>query len=228
MIFLDEHSTSISAKISMSIGVLAGTLFATALTTGYSEWFTAAFNFEKAEGNIHRQIVMLFCCLIYFLRFTIGLFAFMQRKISWTEGGTVTILFFMMFYYFCISAGSHPESIGIIDIFGVFLFLFGSYINVVADYQRFAWKRKAENQGRLYTSGLFKYSMHINYFGDAIAYLGLALIAHNVGCLSISIGMVVYFISFEIPRLDAHLSKKYKDEFADYSRSAKRFIPFIY
>ena len=98
MIFLDEHSPSIPAKILMSIGVLAGTLTATALTTGYSDWFINVLNFEKVEGNIYRQVVMFICCFIYFIRFTIGLFVFMQRKISWFEGGLVTVLFFMMFY----------------------------------------------------------------------------------------------------------------------------------
>ena len=228
MIFLNEHSPSIPAKVFMSMGVLAGTLTATALTTGYSDWFMDVLNFEKVEGNIYRQIVMFLCCLIYFIRFTIGLFVFIQRKISWFEGGLVTVLFFMMFYFFGISAGSHPDSIGIIDIFGISLFLFGSCINTLADYQRFSWKRNTENKGRLYTSGLFKYSMHINYFGDAIAYFGLALITYNIVCLCISMFMVIYFIAFEIPRLDEHLGKKYKHEFAEYSMATKKFIPFIY
>ncbi len=228
MIFLDEHSPSTIAKVLMSLGVLAGTLIATALTTGYSDWLINVLNFEKVEGNIYRQIIMFACCFIYFVRFTIGLFVFIQRKISWFEGGLVTVLFFMMFYFFGVAAGSHPDSIGIIDIFGILIFLFGSCINTLADYQRFSWKKNTENKGRLYTSGLFKYSMHINYFGDAIAYFGLALITHSIACLCISMGMVVYFIVFEIPRLDAHLGKKYKHEFAEYYRTTKKFVPFIY
>ena len=212
----------------MATGVLAGTLTATALTTGYSDWFLNVMSFEKVEGNIHRQIIMFICCFVYFLRFSTGLFVFMQRKISWFEGGLVTVLFFMMFYYFGISAGSHPDPIGIIDIFGISLFLFGSCINTLADYQRFSWKLNTENKGRLYTSGLFKYAMHINYFGDTVAYFGLAMITYNGACLLISIGMVVYFIAFEIPMLDDHLSKKYKQEFTEYSMATKKFVPFIY
>ncbi|MCP3874724.1 MAG: DUF1295 domain-containing protein [Desulfobacteraceae bacterium] len=228
MIFIDEHSSSIPAKVLMSIGVLAGTLTATALTTGYSDGFMSVLNFEKVEGNIYRQIVMFICCFIYFIRFTIGLFVFMQRRISWFEGGLVTVLFFMMFYFFGISAGSHPDSLGIIDIFGVCLFLFGSCINTLADYQRFSWKKNTKNKGRLYTMGLFKYAMHINYFGDTIAYFGLALITYSMGCLCISMGMVVYFIAFEIPMLDDHLNKRYKQEFTEYYRTTKKFVPFIY
>ena len=135
MIFLNEHSPSIPAKVLMSLGVLAGTLTATALTTGYSDWLVTVLSFEKVEGNIYRQIVMFICCFVYFLRFSMGLFVFMQRKISWFEGGLVTVLFFMMF---------------------------------------------------------------------------------------------VYFIAFEIPRLDKHLGKKYGKEFTEYSQVTKRFVPFVY
>ena len=106
--------------------------------------------------------------------------------------------------------------------------MFGSCINTLADYQRFSWKNNTANNGRLYTSGLFKFSMHINYFGDAVAYFGLALITYNIVCLCISMGMVVYFVAFEIPRLDEHLSKKYKHEFAEYSKVTKKFAPYIF
>ncbi len=228
MIFLDEHSPSIPAKILMALGVLAGTLTATALTTGYSDGLMSMLNFEKVDGNNSRQLIMFLCCFIYFLRFTIGLFVFIQRKISWFEGGLVTVLFFMMFYYFGISAGSHSSPVGILDIFGIALFLVGSFINVLADYQKFSWKKHAENKGRLYTSGLFKYAMHVNYFGDSISYFGLALITYNLGCVLISTGMVIYFIAFEIPRLDEHLNKKYKHDFMAYSKITKKFVPFIY
>jgi protein-S-isoprenylcysteine O-methyltransferase Ste14 len=228
MIFLDEHSPSIIAKVLMSISVLAGTLFAAALATGYSDWLMNVFDLEKGGGNAYRQMAMLICCLIYFIRFTIALFVFIQRKISWFEGGFVTLMFFIMFYYFGISAGGHPGPFGIIDILGISLFLLGSCINALADYQRFSWKRRAENKGRLYTAGLFKHAMHINYFGDGVAYLGLALITYNFGCISISIGLFVYFIAFEIPRLDAHLSKKYGDAFIEYSKGTKKFVPFVY
>ncbi len=228
MAFQDEHSPSIPVKVLLSISVLAGTLTATAVTTGYSDWFIHFLNFERVGGNISRQLVMYMCCVIYAIRFMISLFVFMQRKIGWFEGGLVSVLFFMMFYTFVVSAGSHPEPIGILDIAGVFMFLVGSSINTLADYQRFAWKRKIENNGRLYTRGLFKYSMHINYFGDAVTYLGLAFITLDMLCVCISIGIMVNFIVIQIPLLDKHLRKKYGHDFTQYARVTKKFIPFVY
>jgi len=228
MAFQDEHSPSVPAKVLLSASILCGVLLSIALSSGYSELLIDFFGYEKEPGNIYRQIIMAACSLIYFFRFTLCMFIFLKRKISWFEGGLVSFLFFMMFYFFGISAGSQSQPIGLIDIVGVFLFLTGSYINTVADYQRFAWKRNIENKGRLYTKGLFKYAVHINYFGDSVSYVGLALITLEPVCLLISIGIIVNFLVLQIPMLDAHLRNNYGKEFETYARQTKKFIPYVY
>jgi len=196
--------------------------------SGYLDGLSELLKYERVQGNNLRQIIIVSCLLIYFIRFTIGMFVFLERKIGWFEGGVVSFLFFIMFTLFGTAAGSRPEPIGIFDIVGIILFLSGSSINTLADYQRFAWKRKSENRGRLYTRGLFKYSMHINYFGDGICYFGLALITLKVVCILISIGIVLNFIFLQIPSLDDHLSKKYRNDFKEYAKQTKKLIPFIY
>jgi protein-S-isoprenylcysteine O-methyltransferase Ste14 len=228
MAFQDQHSPSIAAKILLSLSILAGTLIATALTTGYSDWLISFLKFERVEGNAFRQIIMLICCLIYCLKFTIDLFVFIQRKISLYEGGLVSVLFFLMFYTFTVFAGSHTEAIGLIDIACILMFIIGSYINTAAGYQRYIWKKEVNNKGHLYTAGLFKHAMHINYFGDSITYFGLALITREMLCFFISGIIVINFIFIQIPMLDKHLSNKYKKEFTEYSRVTKKFIPFVY
>ncbi len=83
---------------------LAGTLVSAGLTSGSSRWLIDLLRYEKVEGNIYRQIIILSCSLIYFLRFTICMFVFLQRKISWFEGGLVSFLIFhdvLPFWYFC-------------------------------------------------------------------------------------------------------------------------------
>jgi protein-S-isoprenylcysteine O-methyltransferase Ste14 len=228
MAFHDEHSPSIPAKVVLSAGVLAGSVLSTVLMSGYADGLSDLLKHGRVQGNSWRQIIMLSCSLVYFIRLTIGLFVFLKRKIGWLEGGLVSCLFFLMFYLFGVSAGSHPEPIGVLDIVGIILFLAGSSINTLAEYQRFAWKRKTENQGRLYTKGFFKYSMPINYFGDGVCYVGLALITLEAVCLLISIGIIVNFIVLQIPMLDRHLSRKDETEFKEYAKRTKKFVPFIY
>ncbi|MCP3953456.1 MAG: DUF1295 domain-containing protein [Desulfobacterales bacterium] len=228
MAFKDEHSPSIPAKVLLSASILAGVLVSAALTSGYSDWLILLLKYEKGGGDPARQLLILSCGLIYFARFTLCMFIFVERNISWFEGGLVSFLWFMMFYLFGVSAGSHPESLGYIDLVGIFLFLVGSYINTAADYQRFAWKKKAENKGRLFTGGLFKYALHINYFGDGIMYVGMALITLEWICLFVSIGIIANFIVLQIPMLDRHLGNRYGAEFQAYALKTKKLIPFIY
>lgn len=58
--------------------------------------------------------------------------------------------------------------------------------------------------------------------------VGLALITLELVCLFVSIGIIANFIVFQIPMLDKHLSKKYGDEFEEYAKQTKKFIPFVY
>ena len=82
----------------LSAGILAGVLVSAALTSGYSEWLVLLFKYEKSAGNSARQLLILVCGFIYFARFTVCMFVFVQRHISWFEGGLVSFLWFMMFY----------------------------------------------------------------------------------------------------------------------------------
>ena len=70
--------------------------------------------------------------------------------------------------------------------------------------------------------------MHINYFGDIVLFTGLAMVSHSLGMLVIPLMMTLNFIFNIIPTLDKYLEKKYKEEFRDYSRKTKKFIPLIY
>ena len=93
MAFQDEHSPSIPAKILLSVSVLAGTLAATLPTSGLAPpWLIDLLEYEPVDGNPYRQLLLLTCCLIYFVRFTIAMFVFVQRKISWLEGGAGFLL----------------------------------------------------------------------------------------------------------------------------------------
>ncbi len=228
MAFKDKHAPSTLMKLLLSVTMLMGTLIPALLMSGYGDFLTQYLKLQPIEGNTYRQLLIVSCSLIYLIRFVICIFVFMKRKVGWFEGGLVSFLFFMMFFLFNTSAGNHPEPLGLIDIAGVVLYLTGSYINTLADYQRYAWKRKAESKGRLYTQGLFKYSMHINYFGDSVLYIGLAMITLEYLCHFVSLAIILNFVFLQIPMLDKHLSRRYADEFGEYARQTKRFIPFVY
>ncbi len=225
--FKDDHDPSMSRKIILCAGILMGTLIPALLMSVSTHVLLQPLGLEKLKGDSVRQLLIACCSLVYLIRFAICMFVFVKRNIGWIEGGLVSVLWFAMFYLFNKSAGSHSEPIGLIDITGILLYVIGSYFNSRADYQRYIWKRDPENKGRLYTEGLFKYSMHINYFGDSLVYIGIAMLTRDYICLFVSIGIILNFAFLQIPMLDKHLSRKYADEFAEYAKRTKRFIPFV-
>lgn len=60
---------------------------------------------------------------------------------------------------------------------GVALWIIGFLFEVVADQQLKSFLAKSENRGRIMTGGLWKYSRHPNYFGEATQWWGIYLIA---------------------------------------------------
>lgn len=70
---------------------------------------------------------------------------------------------------------SHQSSISLINIIGVVIFTLGFLFETIADYQLTRFKKKEENKGRIITSGLWKYTRHPNYFGEAVLWWGIFL-----------------------------------------------------
>ena len=67
--------------------------------------------------------------------------------------------------------------LGIFAIAGVFLWLVGFSIEVVADRQKTKFRQLPENADHFITSGLWAYSRHPNYFGEILLWLGITVIA---------------------------------------------------
>ncbi|UCH95267.1 MAG: DUF1295 domain-containing protein [Candidatus Aminicenantes bacterium] len=228
MIFIDEHDRSIGPKCLIIV------LFAAAILASALLMFTDVGKISdqlgqyRIKGNVTRQIILLSCLVIYFFRVVIMLFVFFKRKLLWLEALPISILMSFLLFAVAYVGGSKDQSINFIDIIGILLYLSGSFINSHSEYLRHIWKRKPENKGRLYTGGWFKYSMHINYFGDIVFFTGLAMMTHTFAGLFIPFFMTLNFVFILIPSLDKYLEKKYGKEFKDYAKGTKKFIPLIY
>ncbi len=180
------------------------------------------------NGDFLRRILLMFFLVFYILRLSITVFIFLKRKMSWLETILIAGLMFFALFSFAKVGGNSDQPIGALDYFSVSLYLFGSWLNTYSEYTRYIWKKQDKNKGSLYTEGLFKYSMHINYFGDIVLFTGFALITYSFSLLVIPLIMALNFIFFIIPRLDKYLAKKYGEEFKEYAGRTKKFIPGIY
>ena len=80
-----------------------------------------------------------------------------------------------------------PESLGIPALIGVTVWLVGFVFESVGDWQLARFKRDPANKGRVMQTGLWRYTRHPNYFGDACIWWGLFLVAcdHWIGLLTL-------------------------------------------
>ena len=100
---------------------------------------------------------------------------FWQFLYIWTMGGAW--VFITMAAGLAAITSMTQRPLGIFAIAGVFLWLVGFSIEVVADRQKIKFRRLPENADHFITSGLWAYSRHPNYFGEILLWLGITVIA---------------------------------------------------
>ncbi len=192
---------------------------------GFGRIFSGA---AGVRGNETRHVIIfLFNCIV-FLRILITVFYFMKRRMPWDEAFSIPFAFAVYYIGYAILGYDSKQQIDLLDTVGIVLFISGSLINTLSEFLRDSWKKLPSSKGRLYTKGLFKYSMHVNYFGDLLWVAGYAFVTHKWISALIPALIFCFFAFYNIPKLDAYLAAKYKDEFEAYRLRTKRFIPFIY
>ncbi len=68
-------------------------------------------------------------------------------------------------------------ALGLLDGLGTLLWLIGFIFEAGGDWQLERFKANPDNAGRIMDSGLWRYTRHPNYFGDALLWWGLYLLA---------------------------------------------------
>ncbi|MFA9422723.1 MAG: DUF1295 domain-containing protein [Sedimentibacter sp.] len=125
---------------------------------------------------------------------------------------------------------SIAEKINPLNLIGLVIWIIGFYFEVVGDKQLKDFKSNAANKGRLMTEGLWKYTRHPNYFGEAVMWWGIFLmsisrISHIINIISpITITFLLVFVS-GVPLLE----NKYKDrpDFIEYCKITNKFFPWF-
>ena len=228
MLFKDEQARSLAPRLFFT-GVFSATVaisgwFMFGNTSSAIDWLAP----YELRGDFMRRVVLFSCLVVYLIRLLVTTFVNLKRQLVWAEALPVSVLMSFAAYAYARVGGANSLPLGIVEAVGAAFYVIGSYLNTRSEHTRHVWKQEAENKGRLYTQGLFKYSMHINYFGDILLFTGLAMIAHHLTVFIIPLAMTVNFIFNIIPSLDRYLEKKYGDEFRDYAKKTKKLIPFIY
>lgn len=112
---------------------------------------------------------------------------------------------------------------------GIVLIAFGLIFEAIADQQRYIFLRKTENQDKLITTGLWRFSRHPNYFGEMVFWWGiyfLVLGAPKSWMLIVSPLTITYILLFVS---DLPMEERYRgrQDFAEYKRRTSALIPWF-
>ncbi|WP_225891101.1 DUF1295 domain-containing protein [Streptomyces dioscori] len=197
------------------------------LAVAAAGWFLFA-GTDRVDAEALRRGLLFALSAVYLLRFVATTFVMLKRSMEWSEAATVGVWVVVIHGTMAYLGGTNSASVGVVTWLGVLLYLVGSYLNTGSEYQRKLWKRAPEHKGKLYTEGLFRYSMHINYFGDVVLFTGFALVTGSPWALVIPAVMACMFSFMNIPMLDKYLAERYGTAFDEYAKKTAKLVPFVY
>lgn len=130
------------------------------------------------------------------------------------------------------SATGLSADIGWLARAGVLVAIAGIVIESIADAQLHAFRRHPANRGKVLDTGLWRYTRHPNYFGDALVWWGLWLLAAGAGLWVAAASLIgPVFLTFTltrwsgVPTLELGL-RRTRPGYADYAARTSGFLPW--
>ncbi|MFC0110262.1 DUF1295 domain-containing protein [Kibdelosporangium aridum] len=114
-------------------------------------------------------------------------------------------------------------------VLGALIWLIGFVFETVSDWQLSQFKADPANKGKLMTTGLWRYTRHPNYFGDAAVWTGLYVLACATWAGAATILSPVLMIWLLVngsgkPLTEKHMRKS-RPEYAEYADRTSGFFP---
>ncbi len=127
-----------------------------------------------------------------------------------------------------IGAGA-DASVGIVAWIGVVVWAVGLGFETIGDRQLAAFKADSSNKGQVLDAGLWRYTRHPNYFGDATMWWGVWLVAADSGWGGIVtiVGplAMTWFIRNVTGAKLLEQTMSRRDGWAEYARRTNLFFP---
>jgi steroid 5-alpha reductase family enzyme len=116
------------------------------------------------------------------------------------------------------------------DLLGVLLFALGFFFEAVSDWQLTVFKKGGANKGKIITHGLWRFSRHPNYFGEATLWWGIFLIGFGspFGLYGVISPLAIAFLLLKVSGIPM-LEVKYQGnpEFEAYKARTNAFFPWF-
>lgn len=124
---------------------------------------------------------------------------------------------------------AEPAQLGAVGLAGAAIAVIGLIFETVADLQLVRFKKNPANEGAVMDRGLWRYTRHPNYFGDACVWWGLWLIAAEtgLGAWTIISPVLITFLLTRwsgVPTTEGRMRRR-KPGYEDYVARTSGFIP---
>ncbi|MED5618502.1 DUF1295 domain-containing protein [Ideonella sp. BN130291] len=152
----------------------------------------------------------------HFVLKSLGLVFGLQALIAWCVSAPL------------LAALASPRPLGLLDAAGIALTLFGTVFEAIADWQLLRFQRDASQRGRVMDQGLWRFSRHPNYFGEACVWWGLSLLAFGAGAawtVFSPLLMTLLLLKVSGVTLLEHGIAQRRPGYADYVRRTNAFVP---
>jgi steroid 5-alpha reductase family enzyme len=127
---------------------------------------------------------------------------------------------------FAAVSGQTPP--GPLDFAGIALWLVGMFFEVLGDYQLMRFRRSEKSESEVLDTGLWRYTRHPNYFGEAVIWWGFYLIAVSAGAWwTIFAPLMMTFLLLKISGvalLEKDIASR-RPAYRDYIRRTNAFLP---
>jgi steroid 5-alpha reductase family enzyme len=123
---------------------------------------------------------------------------------------------------------AHEGAIGVLAVVGAGVWLMGFLFEAVGDAQLRRHLAHPKTKGMLMTSGLWRYTRHPNYFGEAVQWWGIYIIALSVpgGWLTIIAPLTITFLLLFVSGVPL-TERRFKGRvgWAEYKQRTSVFVP---
>ena len=141
--------------------------------------------------------------------------------------GQAALVWFISMPVQAVEFGERP--LGVAAIVGAILWAIGLFFEAVGDWQLQRFKADPANRGKLMRTGLWRYTRHPNYFGDACVWWGLFILGVDqwaVLCMILSPAVMTWLLTKGSgkPLTERHMIAT-RPDYAEYAAQTSGFIP---
>lgn len=211
--------------------------------------------FLQTSGDPGRKALLMVLCMLWGVRLGayllwrwrhhgpdrryVTMFANAEQKNGWGFGEASARLVYVtqapLLFVVCLPVQlgqlDATPGVGTLGMIGAAVALIGIAFETIGDWQLVRFRANPANQGQVLTTGLWRFTRHPNYFGDACTWWGLFLIAaeSSTGLWALPGPIFLTWTLMKwsgVPTIEGRLKRK-KPGYEEYVQRTSGFLPWF-